>query len=93
MGGDVFPINGALSNASITTAGVMTFVLDGGGVDWTFTGNLNGSTVSGRHTLSDGVDAFSGNWSMTRAATVRAPAARASTALQPSDLHQALRSR
>lgn len=90
VGGTVFPVTGPMIEASITTAGVMTFVLGGEGVTWSFTGTLAGTTVAGRHTLSDGVDSFSGNWSMTRAAGAT-QALFAVARVAPADIVAALR--
>jgi hypothetical protein len=91
ISGNVFPINGPVSGASITTAGVLTLVLDGGGgAAWNFTGTLAGTNASGRHTLTDGFASYSGNWSMARAAaTVQSQPAAPQAA--PASLHNLLR--
>ena len=50
------------SSASVTPAGVITFVFAETGVSWTFTGTLSGKIITGRHTLTDGTTTISGDW-------------------------------
>lgn len=53
----------SLQQASVSPAGVVTFVLnEGGNETWTFTGTLAGKVISGRHTLTDGTTTLSGSW-------------------------------
>jgi len=66
IGGDVFVLAGTLQSATITTAGVISFATGDAGAAWSFSGTMSGTSVSGRHTLTDGTDAFSGNWSAQR---------------------------
>lgn len=66
IAGDVFPVSSSLSDATLTTNGQITFVMGGGGVGWSFAGQLSGNTAGGRHTLTDGSSSFSGDFSMTR---------------------------
>jgi len=56
-----------IESASVSTSGEVAFRLGSATDDatWTFHGTLAGSSISGRHTLSDGSQAFPGNWSAT----------------------------
>ncbi len=62
----VRPGGGAADQATATTAGVLSFADGDASTLWSFSGTLSGTSVSGRHTLTDGTDAFSGNWSAQR---------------------------
>jgi hypothetical protein len=64
IGGQVSSNTEAFSG-TLTTDGVLTFVL-GAGTTWTFSGTFTGSSANGRHTLTDGVTAYSGPWQATR---------------------------
>jgi hypothetical protein len=66
IGGEVFPITSAITSASVTEGGAVTWTVSADGIAWQFSGNVSGSAMSGRHTLSDGVDSFSGDWNATR---------------------------
>ena len=66
IGGDVFPITSAITSASVTEGGAVTWTISANGISWQFSGNLSGAAMSGRHTLSDGAESFSGNWNATR---------------------------
>jgi hypothetical protein len=68
LGGDIFNLtDDALSNATVSPSGVITFTMAGGSSTWTFSGTLSGNNISqGRHTLSGG-ESFSGSWQATRA--------------------------
>jgi hypothetical protein len=70
IGGSVFVLAGAIQSATITTAGVLSFDAGDASASWSFSGTMSGSSVSGRHTLTDGTDTFSGNWSMQRTGNV-----------------------
>lgn len=61
-----------LSNASVTPQGVVSFIGSDTQASWTFTGTVSGLTVTGRHTLTDGVSSFSGDWTATRPSTATA---------------------
>jgi hypothetical protein len=63
IGADVFPITSAITSASVTQGGAVTWTIASNGVAWQFSGNLSGSSMSGRHTLSNGAQSSSGNWS------------------------------
>lgn len=52
--------------SSVTPAGVVSFRLSGSGITWTFTGNLDGDEIAGRHTLTDGSTTASGDWTAER---------------------------
>lgn len=66
IGGSVTQISG-LNNPSITTAGAVTFSIgQGSSVSWIFNGTLSGTSMTGRHTISDGTTSFSGDWTATR---------------------------
>jgi len=60
----------AIQSASVSPSGEIAFRLGSAADDatWTFNGTLAGSTINGRHTLSDGSQAFPGNWSATSGA-------------------------
>lgn len=66
IGASVFVLAGSLQSATITTAGVISFLVGDSEASWSFSGTQSGTSFSGRHTLTDGVDAFSGSWSMQR---------------------------
>jgi hypothetical protein len=81
--GSVFVLTGPLESATITTAGVISFIVGGSSTAWSFSGTMSGTSVSGRHTLTDGIDALSGNWSMQRTGNV---VAAKTEPIPPSDL-------
>jgi hypothetical protein len=66
IGGEVFPITSAITSASVTEGGAVTWTISADGIAWQFSGNVSGTAMSGRHTLSDGVDSFSGDWNAIR---------------------------
>lgn len=74
VGGDVISGSGIVFQGSTTTAGDITLLLTepAATTSWTLTGRVTGNTVAGRHTLSDGMDSFSGNWTGQRVASVAA---------------------
>lgn len=74
LNGDIFNLtDDALSGATVSPSGVVTFTMGGAGATWTFSGTLSGNNITGgRHTLSDGIDNLSGNWSASSASGVRA---------------------
>jgi hypothetical protein len=62
-------INGAeLQDASVTLAGEVEFTVPSApdNVSWTFTGERAGDLLEGRHTLTQGSESQSGDWSGTR---------------------------
>lgn len=86
INGDLFQLTSALSSASVTPASVLTFTGGEQGISWVFSGAMVNNALSGRHTLSDGPDVISGNWSGTRGATT----AHFSAGATPPDLRAAL---
>jgi len=62
-------------SAWVSTGGVMAFWVTNGPETWMFTGTLSLNTITGRHTLTDGVTPISGGWSGTRAAVATADGA------------------
>jgi hypothetical protein len=67
--GDVTTVSDvAISSASVTPTGVVSFRLgsSAAGGSWTFTGSRSGKTISGRHTLSTDSGTISGDWTGTR---------------------------
>ena len=65
--GDVSHQVFTISSATVTPAGTVSFTLtEASDATWTFSGTVTGTTWSGRHTLSDGVDSFSGDFTATR---------------------------
>jgi hypothetical protein len=63
IGGDVSGGTLPLHQATVTPNDEVTFVLNGTeNATWTFTGTRSGTTIIGRHTLSDGTRRFSGAW-------------------------------
>jgi hypothetical protein len=66
IGGDVVPITSAITSASVTQNGAVTWTIASNGVAWQFSGNVAGTAMSGRHTLSDGAQPVSGNWNASR---------------------------
>ena len=83
VNGSVFLIAGPVQAATVTAARVLSFAVGDASGQWTFSGTMSGTTASGRHTLTDGTDSFSGNWSMQR--TGNLVSAR-STPLTPRDI-------
>ena len=59
-----------IQSASVTPNGTVSFQLGniGNGASWTFTGTAAGETISGRHTLTDGSNTFSGDWTASKGA-------------------------
>ena len=56
-----------LEDASVTLAGVVVFTVPGeSGVTWTFTGERAGDVLEGQHTLTQGSESQSGDWSGSR---------------------------
>lgn len=68
-------------SAWVSTRGVMAFWVTNGPETWMFTGTLAANTITGRHTLTDGVTPISGGWSGTRSTPATAQVARAAPAL------------
>ena len=66
VNGDVFLVAGPAQGATVSTTGVLSFAVADAATQWTFSGTMSGTSASGRHTLTDGSDAVSGNWSMQR---------------------------
>ena len=70
LGGSVLTIsNRPLQEASVSPAGNVAFQAQSAtpGTTWTFSGLVSGGNVAnGRHTLTDGVDAFSGAWTASK---------------------------
>jgi hypothetical protein len=66
--------DGDLSPASVSSNGTVTFTMADPSGSWTFTGTLSESSITeGRHTLTaPGSGTFSGDWSATRLAGIRA---------------------
>ena len=60
-----------LQSASVSPTGAVSFSIGSitAGGSWTFSGTHAGTTISGRHTLTDGTSSFSGNWSGTSGST------------------------
>jgi hypothetical protein len=83
LDGDVFNISDdALTGATVSPSGVVTFTLGGAGATWTFTGTASGTGISqGRHTLAADIT-ISGSWQAARAtgSGVRMVGRKASTA-------------
>lgn len=56
-----------LQDASVTLAGEVEFTVpDDGGITWTFSGERAGDILEGRHTLAQGSQSQSGDWSGSR---------------------------
>ena len=57
--------NVPIQSASVTPNGTVSFQLGSisNGGNWTFSGTTSGETIGGRHTLTDGTNTFSGDWS------------------------------
>lgn len=70
IGGEVVPITSAITSASVTQGGAVTWTIANNGISWQFSGNVSGTAMSGRHTLSDGAESFSGDWSAVRTSSV-----------------------
>ncbi len=75
IGDDIFNVSDeALSSATVSPTGVVAFTASGGAATWTFSGTVDGNSVTdGRHTLSDGSQSISGDWSGEVASSVIAP--------------------
>lgn len=76
LGEDFFPSWDAEGMATFTTAAqdvnfsaskVISFTVSAEGTRWTFSGTVTGQTAAGRHTLTDGITALTGDWSMSLA--------------------------
>ena len=85
--GDLFQLTSPLTSASVTPASVLTFTGGEQGISWVFSGSMVNNALSGRHTLSDGPNVISGNWSGTRGSTT----AHFAVGATPGDLRAALR--
>ena len=74
LGEDIFNVSDdALSSASVSPSGVISFTAGDGSATWTFSGTASGNAInSGRHTLSSSSGNASGPWQANVAATVRA---------------------
>ena len=81
VSGSVFLVAAPVQAATVTAAGVLSFAVADASGQWSFSGTMSGTTASGRHTLTDGTDAFAGNWSMQR--TSNLVAARVAPAAVP----------
>lgn len=65
ISGDVNTLSDVpVQSASVTPGGVVSFRLGStaAGGSWTFSGTRSGGTVTGRHSLTDGANTFSGDW-------------------------------
>ncbi len=91
--GDVFNLSDpAIASANVSPSGVLSFTMVGAAATWTFSGTLSGTTITaGRHTLSDGVQSFSGNWQGNRSSGSANGAAPAVRRLPLATLGQRLR--
>jgi hypothetical protein len=62
-------LSGTATSAMIDKAGNLTVVVtdseSGTSASWTFTGTVSGHSVTGRHTLTDGTQTFTGPWTGT----------------------------
>ena len=67
IGDEVFNLASQLFNANVSADGLLTFTAGDGSATWTFTGQRasSGAISGGRHTLGDGTDSFSGDWTAT----------------------------
>lgn len=74
---EIINVSGAVSSATVAPDGALAFELREGTNSWSFTGTkISGGIGSGRYTLSDETNNFSGGWEATQVATaaLRAPA-------------------
>lgn len=64
LGDDIVNVaDEALSSATVSPSGVISFTAGDGAATWTFSGTASGnSIINGRHTLSSDGDSFSGPW-------------------------------
>ena len=72
IGGDaITATEDALTQASVSTAGAITFTMTDPSGTWTFTGTLAGNSIAqGRHTVSaPGTGTISGSWTGSRTAS------------------------
>ena len=90
VNGSVFLIAAPVQAATVSAARVLSFAVADASGQWTFSGTMSGTTASGRHTLTDGTDAFSGNWSMQRTGNLVAARTAPTHADDMSDLASAL---
>jgi hypothetical protein len=67
--GDISHLTGASADATVSTGGSITFVIGSGGATWTFTATRSGNTFTGRHTVTDGTNSFSGAWTGVKTAS------------------------
>ena len=65
VNGQDFAVLG-VSQGSVTAAGVVSFVIGTGSTAWEFTGTLNGTSLSGRHSISTASGDVEGPWNATR---------------------------
>ena len=65
LNGQDFAVLG-VSQASVTEAGVVSFVIGTGSSTWDFTGTVNGTSLSGRHEISTSSGPVDGPWNATR---------------------------
>jgi hypothetical protein len=72
LNGQDFAVLLGVSQASVTEAGVVSFVIGIGSWTWAFTGTVNGASRSGRHEISTSPGPVDGPWSATRTAGPRA---------------------
>ena len=63
-------------SAWVSTAGAIMFSASNGPDTWIYSGRLSGTTIIGRHTLTDGVNPISGDWNGSRSATAAAQVSR-----------------
>ena len=69
LDGDVTTVGSVpIQSASVTPNGTVSFQLRsiGNGASWTFTGTAAGEAITGRHTLTDGSNTFSGDWTASK---------------------------
>jgi hypothetical protein len=72
IGDDIFNVSDeAISSATVSPSGVISFTAGDGLTTWTFSGTASGTSITnGRHTLSAGTDNLSGSWSGNSASSV-----------------------
>ena len=74
LGDDIVNVNDdAVSSATVSPSGVISFIAGDGSATWTFSGTASGnSIINGRHTLNSSAGSVSGPWRADLAASVRA---------------------
>jgi hypothetical protein len=59
--------NEPIREASVRTDGSIEFHVGSGSSEWRFTGDVSGTRVTGRHTLTGSEESFPGDWTGERA--------------------------